>query len=787
MLFIFVLDSSTSMNRKFSENMTYLDSAKAAISHFFKREQAFAQRKDNKYMLVSYEEPYYKTLLDTDDEKVLLRELKLIRASDISVAGASFGAAFEYLDCYGRKRDPIGLGRYPANAETTLMFWFTDGSSFMEKTGETWSLTNQLNIPRLRSPGSEFYPEPFRWDQRLFTFWLTPEIDPNSRVMEMSRVMGGQWWQIPNPTYLLQCIDNCVQTPVHANVFPLAPICHIEGVLLHLMEHPDTSKWHSTSEQSEPPSETLLLYCTRTSTRNFPIPEPFWVPAESGGKSPPNLLRTSHPHIYYTRSPDIYPIPENFPIDRFNIDQNCKIVRELMQQPGQPSWTLYVKGSDGTNGFGKPFGTLKYSGSTQTVSLYIMPYAFPPLFAMILPLRRRQAPQPVTSQIISDFHSYVYSVPAYYREPLRRAMAAIGLQQLWPKELPVDIHPEILQKNQDASVKAANELTRVYQDLRGRRAVRQLKPSTKPRTPPTFHWPKHPSEIPRDQLIFNVDQMRQELIAAIDGPGPVIQRFLQAERELATHAADLLTGPALTSDFSGEEEQQSDEDDGSDRTEPMVIPQEAQAASMAATEQVETRIEPVDAMEVDLQPSTTSQPLPTSAKPDAYVATPPITSSYTTYAPPPSPTALTPTTPSPILHSPPLALPASRHSTPPPRSNSPIAPAISPLREPQTLWTPVASFASIRADLHSLLWQFPRYYNEAALLDILDGVPRMQSLTLLERAKLLEHVVDAARAFKRERVSAYATQILTRMGPVTIPASPWFDDDDDLGSVGVGA
>jgi len=44
----------------------------------------------------------------------------------------------------------------------------------------------------LNTPGSEFHPEPFRWDQRLYTFLLNPNPGQvEQQIMQMCDAMGG--------------------------------------------------------------------------------------------------------------------------------------------------------------------------------------------------------------------------------------------------------------------------------------------------------------------------------------------------------------------------------------------------------------------------------------------------------------------------------------------------------------------------------------------------------------------------------------------------------------------
>lgn len=102
--------------------------------------------------------------------------------------------------------DALGKGRYPAQAETCIIFWITDAQQFSTSSG----VSDILNIPGLKTPGKEMFIEPFRWEQRLYTLALLPEsrtrtANPNVPIMSLN--MGGEYWEIKNLKSLVQCIE----------------------------------------------------------------------------------------------------------------------------------------------------------------------------------------------------------------------------------------------------------------------------------------------------------------------------------------------------------------------------------------------------------------------------------------------------------------------------------------------------------------------------------------------------------------------------------------------------
>ncbi|KAJ3154847.1 Integrator complex subunit 6 [Geranomyces michiganensis] len=498
MIFVFVVDTSASMNRMFSHNLSYIESAKSGIEHFFKWEHASSNRANNKYMLVTYEEHCYKTLLDTDDDQALLQELKLLQATDMSTAGATFGKMFEYLDLYRRTRnfDTIGRGRYPAEAETTTIFWFTDGSHFAEKNADKFTLSNELHIPQLQTPGHELYIEPFRWDQRLFTLWMTQTVPPDSTVPQMSSVMRGEWWQIPTLRYLWQCIDN------------------------------------SNANRAIAPPETIMIYCNKSSTRHFPIPEAYWAdniaPSADGAHGIPP--RTAHPTILYTKRDDIYPIPEGFPVDRFSIDQRSELVQELRKQKEKISWTFSGPNAD----IGAPFGTLKYSESSKTVSMYLMPYNFPVLFGHIMELRKRGT----ASSAAQSIGEYLRSVPIYYREPLHKAFFQINQLHLWPRDVMPIPNAHIETVSTDASRAAKTMMPGIKNEVLARRAEHRnaaLRQKIIPGPIPVTSLFQSALDIPRSKLTDAIRDLRAAFVnmvpsSAFNGrPRPPLQPGIQRQ------------------------------------------------------------------------------------------------------------------------------------------------------------------------------------------------------------------------------------------------------------------
>ncbi|KAJ3270519.1 Integrator complex subunit 6-like [Terramyces sp. JEL0728] len=351
MIFAFILDNSVSMNRIFSENLSYLDCAKAAIEEFTKWEHRKPHRQPTKYLLATYDNEPIKCL---SSEKELAEILKYTTATNNSNPGATMSALFDYLNANRTqaKLDVRGKGRYPAQQESTLIFWVTDGMQF----SNGLTVTDRINIPGLKSPGADNYLEPFRWEQRLYTIALMHELQPvDAQVSIMSDVSGGQFWRIDSLKALLQCVNNCVgvtQPRKHPFPQPYQSIAYIEGVSVAFESHPEN--------QTPRIAERVFVYANHSVSKHFPIPESFWP--ESYAREDGTLLkfphRNAHPVILVSTKEEHHSLLEGFPVDRLSMEQTS-VARELTKRPKGTCWTLFMQNSHSKPGPGLPFGFLK--------------------------------------------------------------------------------------------------------------------------------------------------------------------------------------------------------------------------------------------------------------------------------------------------------------------------------------------------------------------------------------------------------------------------------------------
>ncbi|KXS22203.1 hypothetical protein M427DRAFT_167221 [Gonapodya prolifera JEL478] len=140
------------------------------------------------------------------------------------------------------------------------------------------------SIPPLASPGSKFYNEPFRWDQRLFAMCLIPPSadarptdprpEPSSELFEQAGDMasrtGGQMFAFTSWNSLLDCMValNERRKP-GLNVPPLFVKMGVEV------------KWEEIDGSGRGVGRPVLSLIyhdpQRRGAEHFPIPEPFWI------------------------------------------------------------------------------------------------------------------------------------------------------------------------------------------------------------------------------------------------------------------------------------------------------------------------------------------------------------------------------------------------------------------------------------------------------------------------------------------------------------------------------
>ncbi|KAF9147528.1 Integrator complex subunit 6 [Linnemannia schmuckeri] len=431
MIIVFLVDTSASMNQKFSNGMSALECTKSGIEHLVKHlpQVKPAERHNDKYMLVTYEEGAgcVKSSLK-EPLPHLIKELKVLKAQDMSNPGSSLSTIFDILNAYRvhHNIDTPANGRFPGTIEPSIIMWFTDGGRQSSPAG----ILDRLNIPGVTSAGVDYYHEPFRWDQRLYTIFLEPNaemVDPQLSIL--STVMGGTSYRVRTLRHMLQAMDCMLGiSKIPPTQYSPQAVLHIYGVVVNFedlivdLRRPNTANHHQ------------LVYVNpnwlNPQTRHsgfFPIPEPYW-PEENAQRLP---TRNAQPTLHYhTKEEKAVDIPDGFPYDKYVLAP-CPMTQELLTRPPGTCWPVYIKNSYKTEGFGFPFGFLKANTTKNAVTLTVVAYNYPALFTLLVNLGTNRNP---STEWRRDFAEYLSHTPSYYYSPLRNALKRIGLYNIMPAE-----------------------------------------------------------------------------------------------------------------------------------------------------------------------------------------------------------------------------------------------------------------------------------------------------------------------------------------------------------------
>ncbi|KAJ1342323.1 hypothetical protein BSLG_003246 [Batrachochytrium salamandrivorans] len=463
MIYVFLVDTSVSMNSLFSDKLSVLEVAKAGIENFFKWELRKPQRKSNKYMLVTYQEVpgCFKSIL-TEDEKVLLEASRSL-SDRYDKRRSCHGIYFRLSCCISHAqpdRSARSMGRYLGGHEATLIFWFTDGFGFNSAAG----VEDTINIPGSKLSGLDYAIEPFRWEQRLYTIGLMPESAPvNPHLTAMSDVMGGKFWKISSARHLTKCMENCLgarqRNAQNQDIPPAHPISHIEGVSMIATSHPGKSDLIYAFCNPGPKftPEMMFIYANATATKYFPIPESYWPDSIVGKEGLRLPRRKAHPTIMVLQRDEHHSIYEGFPVDRFSMEQTG-VTQRLLKRRSGTCWPLFVENSHHQPGPGFPFGFLKVSGAGNTVNIYILPYNFPKLFKLLNDAKTIEAEWFLRLGHMPSYH--ICAIPTTTNRFV--ALFHLKLWHLWPNTLSI---PSIVSRISDLGEKTARQANSEYGKL----------------------------------------------------------------------------------------------------------------------------------------------------------------------------------------------------------------------------------------------------------------------------------------------------------------------------------
>ena len=444
MIIVFVVDTSISMNQQTSAgNMTVLDCAKALIEHFLKvraRTAPLAMRSDRYFLTSTADSLDALKATWRDSFGTFVSQLKTLVAKDLGDIGVALQRTFDSLNQYRLHTgmDSFGCGRTPTFLEPTLIIALSDGGALLSN-GVVAPL--HLTLPATNEPGSEFVSEPFRWDQRLYALLLPfAAIDAPD-----SAAPPGAPAATTGTTATTTTAATATSTVAAASVSPLAPMCEVTGgkcitakSLRHALQLMENLATRHTSvgvnvllEPAAPiPGADAFTHGLRRKLLIrpnsphpwWPIPESYSRDALAGKKQLPP--RTALPTVRFATNEANPAIPDNFPFDKYELEAS-PLTEHMLRTTRGGCLTCTVPGSGARAGREEPFGYLKASTTSGSVSLFVLPYNYPRLFQLINELRTTHRMVP-TVRWRSDFEQYYSTIPQYYAPALRNALRVIG-------------------------------------------------------------------------------------------------------------------------------------------------------------------------------------------------------------------------------------------------------------------------------------------------------------------------------------------------------------------------
>ncbi|XKL62741.1 hypothetical protein PGB90_002574 [Kerria lacca] len=470
-IIVFLIDTSASMNQRayLGGRPKLLDIAKGAVETFVKVRQRSIDSKFDRYMLLTFEDPPqnikagWKESLNT-----FMTELKNLQCHGMTTMGTALKHVFDLLNINRIQSgiDTYGSGRCPYFLEPVVIVVITDGGRLTNNNG----VQDEFNLP-MHSPvlGSEMTREPFRWDQRLFSLVLrfsgTPACErdighvpsDNSPIDSMCEVTGGRSYSITSHRMLQQCIDSLVQKIQHGVVINFekigpdpSPLFTENNKDADNIDGDKNKEWESAEQKLSQNSNNRinngssinvatitnnswhscrkLIYVQRNLQKmqipngHWPIPESFW-PDTSHTTLP---ARFAHPNIKFNCTNQEPLVIENLPFDKYELEPSPLTQYILARKQPTVCWQVFIPNSYKNSDVVHPFGYLKASTSLTCVNLFVMPYNYPvllPLLDDFFKVHRLK----VIPEWRSHFQNYLRTMPAYYCQPLRKALEKMGV------------------------------------------------------------------------------------------------------------------------------------------------------------------------------------------------------------------------------------------------------------------------------------------------------------------------------------------------------------------------
>eukprot|EP00055_Hartaetosiga_balthica_P005656 m.16922 g.16922 ORF g.16922 m.16922 type:complete len:773 (-) comp4689_c0_seq2:121-2439(-) len=465
---VFVIDTSVSMSAPTSSGVSHLDAVRMAVENTVNRYKG-----KHHFSVVTHEEGY-KAIKHWNwaFSNVDVPQFQ-IHPSTVNYQSEALTTTFFLLnmDRVRHRSSLLGQGRLIFLATPTLIINITDGNL-----SPGFNPTFPFN--KLSYPGSNLYPQIYRWDQRLVSVITrmtqsSTSLDTTSSTPATSKIptslrktcvnTGGALIEVNSPQNLYGCIDNLVRSATPFVVVDIKPL-----------KVPVDIGFSGCIQVLNIPSSP---------NKTWPIPEPFW--SQSVRELP---QQPSQPHIYFDPVNSRPSVVQNFPFDKYPLVPSpltqwilskgrsdicfyCYVLGsgppdQPQQSSTTPSLPSSSPSSSPTHELGKPFGYLKPSSDMKFVNLVVLPYNWEELEQLRHQLFKILGNRP-DQQWTKSFQTYLRSIPCYYYEPMRLAVGTRWGPSMTQFVPPVTLPPIfatlklLRQEAKDVSTRELEKLTAV--------------------------------------------------------------------------------------------------------------------------------------------------------------------------------------------------------------------------------------------------------------------------------------------------------------------------------------
>eukprot|EP00743_Colponemidia_sp_Colp-15_P009455 GILK01010336.1.p1 GENE.GILK01010336.1~~GILK01010336.1.p1 ORF type:complete len:810 (-),score=149.44 GILK01010336.1:275-2626(-) len=538
------------MAQRTSQGLSYLDCVKAAVEHFLRiRSRDPSSRQDRYFLVTCSEGSVTEFVLSgwSNTYQHFMNELKNIGpARDLTNLGIGIARALDVLNKFRHASgvDNFGQGRTPWFLEPGTVAVFTDGCPLTSMAGVSTTLT----LPLAQTPGSELVVEPFRWDQRIFAFVtrfagmhtaasaplnsIQVNVDKDAverePVFPMTDVTGGRCFVVSNFKSLLQAVES-VATKIPPTVCmsfePLPVTDNGNGVVP--MDVEDKTKLANVPvtpvTPSLPGAQHIVIF-VRSSTGTWPIPE--WIlPTNKDSILPP---RSAQPVLYFSLIPTDPRVPENFPVDRYELEQ-CGMTQKMIHIAYQslrkgeprigygvgPCYPVYItspmaaSSASGPveNGLGTSFGYLRVNKDCTAVDLHLMCYNYKKLFSLLEDVIKQGVQVSAGSAWRQRLDQFLHEIPFYYFPAVKAVLKRFGLFSTLIDVPDTGLHPKVVSYLKRLKTQATEQIQQQVQQAQ--QEGKDLSTVARKDVNNVRNKPLgNVFDIPRESLLEQVEQMR---------------------------------------------------------------------------------------------------------------------------------------------------------------------------------------------------------------------------------------------------------------------------------------